>query len=106
VDALQVQLDAHGCGFVHVGDDSLVVVKVGDQMVSFALDCSSFDLTQHGDCTKEVHDALRGVLEQVDAVAANIWHALARERVAVIVGGAAVRMKHAGPSGMPLQQGQ
>lgn len=101
--ALQKQLDAHGAGFTHVGDDSWVVVQVGDMLVSFALDCSSFDWTQHGDCTLEVHGALRNTLERVDAVAANLWYALARERVVVLVGGAAVRMKHAGPSGMPLQ---
>lgn len=103
VAAMQQQLDAHGVAFVHVGDDSWVVVRAGSKLVSFALDCSSFDLTQHGDCTLEVHAALRNVLEKVDAVAANIWYALARERVVVLVGAAAVRMKHAGPSGMPLQ---
>lgn len=103
VAALDAQLADGGYAYVHVGDDSWVVVKAGGRVILFALDCSSFDLTQHGDCTKEVHGVIRDELERVDAVAANLWHALARERTVVLVGGAVVRMKHAGPSGMPLQ---
>lgn len=103
VDVMDQQLKLKGYAYVHVGDDSWVAVKVGEEIVLFALDCSSFDLTQHGDATLQVHTAIRDELEKVDAVAANLWFAMARERLVVLVGGAVVRMKHAGPSGMPLQ---
>lgn len=103
VDALDAQLASVGSAYVHVGDDSWVVVRAGGKLITFALDCSSFDLTQHGDATREIHASIRNELERVDAVAANLWHAVARERLVALVGGAVVRMKHAGPSGMPLQ---
>lgn len=103
VDAMQIQLDEHTKAYVHVGDDSWVAIVARGKIVFFALDCSSFDLTQHGRCTQEVHSVIRAELERVDAVAANLWHAVARERLVTLVGGAVVRMKHAGPSGMPLQ---
>lgn len=103
VAALDAQLADSDTAYVHVGDDSWVAIKKSGHIIMFALDCSSFDLTQHGACTKEVHGVIRDEMERVDAVAANLWHAVARERLVVLVGGAVVRMKHAGPSGMPLQ---
>lgn len=89
--------------YVHVGDDSWVVVRDGKDLVQFALDCSSFDLTQQGPVTKAVHMVLREQLANIDAPAADLWYEYARERIVVVAGSLVRRWKHAGPSGMPLQ---
>lgn len=102
VAALEEQL-ASGSAYVHVGDDSWVIIKRGEFMTMFALDCSNFDLTQHADATLEVHRAVRSQLRLIDAAAADLWYAYARERLVVTAGTLVRRWKHAGPSGMPLQ---
>lgn len=106
-DDLIVRLDEmlkmEGSAYVHVGDDSWVAVRVGSKIVMFALDCSNFDITQHGDVTLEVHRAIRDELAKVDRVSADTWYALARERIVVVAGTVTRRLRHAGPSGMPLQ---
>lgn len=103
VEALQRQLDEEGTAYVHVGDDSWVVVRDGDEYVMFALDCSNFDLTQHHDGTRAVHDRVRQELGLFDRKAADLWHAYARSRLIVVQGALTRVWKHAGPSGMPLQ---
>lgn len=103
VDALQWQLDERGFAYVHVGDDSWVVVLINDVLIMFALDCSSFDLTQHGDVTQAVHDVLRDELSLIDGTSAQLWHCFMRERLVVLALSVAVRLRHAGPSGAPLQ---
>lgn len=103
VAALQRQLDERGTAYVHVGDDSWVLIKRGEKLYMFALDCSNFDLTQHGEVTVEVHEALRDELKRVDPLAAGLWYGYARERLVVVTGTQVRRFKHAGPSGMPLQ---
>lgn len=103
VDALQQQLDEAGQAYVHVGDDSWVLAMRNGVLVQFALDCSSFDLTQHADVTEAVHEVLRRELATIDAPAADLWHTFARERLVVLVLSLVVRLRHAGPSGMPLQ---
>lgn len=106
-DHLVAELDARlardGYAYVHVGDDSWVVVRAGNRLVWFALDCSNFDLTQHADATLEVHRAVRDQLRLVDSPAADLWYAYARERLVVVAGTLVRRLKHGGPSGMPLQ---
>lgn len=103
VNVLDAQLRELGYGYVHVGDDSWVVVRVGSELVWFALDCSNFDLTQHATATQEVHRAIWRQLRYIDAAAADLWYEYARERVVVVAGALVRRFKHAGPSGMPLQ---
>lgn len=103
VDALQAQLDMHGFAYVHVGDDSWVVVQRGKKLAMFALDCSNFDLTQHDTVTKEVHVVIARELARIDKVASQVWFRYARSRVTVLVGSVVKRLRHAGPSGMPLQ---
>lgn len=103
VKALDAQLRKDGYAYVHVGDDSWVIIRRGGELIMFALDCSNFDLTQHGDVTREVHVAIRKQLERIDVKAARLWEAYARERLVVVVGAHVRRWKHAGPSGMPLQ---
>jgi len=104
VAALQRQLDEDLTrAYVHVGDDSWVILKQGAEMCMFALDCSNFDLTQHGAVTEAVHQEVRTELARVDKVAADLWYAYARERLVVTTGSIVRRWKHAGPSGMPLQ---
>jgi len=105
VGVLDLQLRARGRAYVHVGDDSWVVLrdeKLG-RVHMFALDCSNFDLTQHGSVTKAVHEAVHAELRCVDAISADLWLAYARERLVVVTGSLVRRFRHAGPSGMPLQ---
>lgn len=101
--ALESQLARREQAYVHVGDDSWVIVRRGPKVCMFALDCSNFDLTQHNTVTRAVHRAIRDELALVDRKAADLWHAYARERVVVLTGQLVRRFKHAGPSGMPLQ---
>lgn len=103
IDVMESQLRMTGDAYVHVGDDSFVACRDGEDMIMFALDCSNFDLTQHATVTLAVHEAVRDELMRVDRVAAELWFAYARERLVVTVGGLVRRFKHAGPSGMPLQ---
>jgi len=103
VEALDAQLKLRGEAYVHVGDDSWVVVKRRGVISMFALDCSNFDLTQHSTVTKAVHDAVRAQLRLVDPKSADLWYAFARERLVVVTGSLVRRFTHAGPSGMPLQ---
>lgn len=103
VDALDLRLQRDGYTYTHVGDDSWVVVRTARGLVMFALDCSNFDLTQHAEATREVHRAIAHQLESVDVLAARLWHSYMRSRVVVVAGAVAYRLKHAGPSGSPLQ---
>lgn len=100
---LEEQLRHYGWAYVHVGDDSWVIVRAEKDLVWFALDCSNFDLTQHADATSEVHEALWRQLRQVEAAAADLWKAYMRSRLVVVAGALVRRWRHAGPSGMPLQ---
>lgn len=108
VEALEEQLWDNERAFVHMGDDSWVCIIVhppgqSPKLVMFALDCSSFDLTQHSAVTEEVHKALRDRLLEIDPVAAGVWFAYARQRVVVTLASIAKVWRHAGPSGMPMQ---
>lgn len=103
VTVLDARLALRGRAYVHVGDDSWVTLKVGRNVVRFALDCTSFDLTQHGDATKEVHRAVWRQLRRIDAIAADLWYEYARGRQVVLMGTLVRYLRHAGPSGMPLQ---
>lgn len=102
------RLDDDGVTWLHLGDDSWVIFCLdmpdgSSQVIMFSVDCSSFDLTQHSAVTQQVHSALREELSKYDKAAADLWYAYARERVVVTAGSVALRWKHAGPSGMPLQ---
>jgi hypothetical protein len=103
VDQLDRQLMEVGTAYVHVGDDSWVVVRVGEDVVMFALDCSNFDLTQHADSTAHIHDVLHEQLALFDGAAAALWHAFMRKRMVVLTRTIVRHMRHAGPSGAPLQ---
>lgn len=103
VAEMDQRLSIRGRVYIHMGDDSWVVVRVGNRLVWFALDCSNFDLTQHNACTKEVHHAVHTQLQRIDVTAADLWLTYARERLVVVTGTLAYKWKHAGPSGMPMQ---
>lgn len=103
VSALEAQLLRDDEAFVHVGDDSWVIKRVGGKLVMFALDCSNFDLTQHADCTLAIHRVMRDELARIDEPSADLWYAYARSRLVVVTGTLARYFKHGGPSGMPLQ---
>jgi len=103
VRVLEGQLVQKGRAFVHVGDDSWIVVRHRDKLVLFSLDCSNFDLTQHSATTLAVHRVLAEELRRFGQVGADLWYALVRERLVVTVATLVRRWKHGGPSGMPLQ---
>jgi hypothetical protein len=97
-------LSYEGKAYLHVGDDSWVVVRLpGERLMSFALDCSSFDLTQHSDTTLEIHKALRRQLALIDGIAADLWYECARKRLVVMTSTLVREWTHAGPSGLVLQ---
>jgi hypothetical protein len=106
-DALVTQMDWQlrqtGFARLHCGDDTWLAARTSTGVVLFSLDCTAFDLTQHGDVTKPIHDALFRVLKKVDVVSACVWYKMARERRTVLTGSIVGLMKHGGPSGMPLQ---
>lgn len=90
-------------GLLHCGDDSWIIHFRGDKVTMFALDCSSFDLTQHARVTVNVHRVFYQGLAGFDEMAAGLWFALMRERRVVVAGNVAYTWYHAGPSGMLLQ---
>lgn len=103
VAELERRVEAHGFAYVHVGDDSLVVVQVKGAYVLFSLDASNFDLTQHAATTKAVHEVLRDELMLINPVSAQLWYALARERLVVTFNAITLRWKHGGASGLAMQ---
>lgn len=103
VRALDIQLEEHGVGYAHVGDDSWVALRSGPDLVMCALDCEAFDLTQNSAVTAEIHRQFRNMLAAIDPVAAGVWMAFARRRLLVVEQTVVVEMEHGGPSGMPMQ---
>lgn len=103
VSELERRVEAHGYAYVHVGDDSLVVVQVKGAYVLFSLDASNFDLTQHGATTKAVHEVLRDELMLINPISAQLWYALARERLVVTFNAVTLKWKHGGASGLAMQ---
>lgn len=103
VEKLDQFLEKEGRAYVHMGDDSWVVLRHGDFLVAFALDCSNFDITQHRDATAAVHLELRRQLRLIEPKAADLWYEYARSRQVVVARTLVRNFKHAGPSGMPLQ---
>lgn len=103
VMSLEEQLRQQGAGHARMGDDSMVVFLWGDYLLLFALDCSSFDLTQHRDLTRYVHFFLRVLVALVSAPAAALLHALMRQRQVVVALNMVRTFFHGGPSGLPLQ---
>lgn len=104
VDRLDEQLRGESRkAYVHVGDDSLCLVWTPAGIVELDLDCSSFDLTQHGDVTLEVHEVIRRQLARFNEVSADLWFNLMRERLVVTFQSVVRKWKHGGASGMPLQ---
>lgn len=108
VDRLQEQLDQDGFAYVHCGDDSFIVMRCKDGagrdvLVMFALDCSSFDLTQAGEVVAAIHDAIAARLERIDPISAALWRAYMRSRIVVTASTLVRRWNDGGPSGMPLQ---
>jgi len=103
VAALQEQLDDKGYAYVHLGDDTWIALSTPYGVLMLSLDCSNFDLTQHGTVTKEVHAAIADELALIDPTSAAVWYAFARERIVVVMRTLTRRFRHAGPSGMPLQ---
>jgi len=95
VQALEKQLVEHDYAYVHMGDDSWVALRYGDEIVMFALDCTSFDLTQHSTVSAQVHRVIRDELARIDPISAGVWYAYARERVVVVNTTLGRRFKHA-----------
>lgn len=102
-DAFERQLREAKRAYTHMGDDTKIAVATPAGVVLFSLDCSNFDITQHAETTAEIHAQIRDELSVVDPVAAQVWHAMARERLVVTYTNVVMKWKHGGPSGMPLQ---
>jgi len=103
VAKLEKILDRDDAAHVRMGDDSWVIVRVGNRILMFALDGSNFDLTQNGQLTLEVHKQVRRTVSLIDAVAAQLQYAYFRQRLITLVGRMVRTFKHGGLSGMSLQ---
>jgi len=89
--------------YTHCGDDSWVVLRVGESIVMMSLDCTMYDLSQRGDIMAPVDRKIHEQLSRIKETAAHVWYALIRERRVVLSGTSVYQMKDGGPSGMPLQ---
>lgn len=104
VRKLDRNLEEKGYAWLTCGDDTWAVLARPDgTLLMFSVDLSHFDLTQHSLVTEPIHEHLRSELSRVDKVAADLWHAAMRERIVTVSGSVVIKMKHGGPSGMPLQ---
>lgn len=109
VAALQTQLDNNGYAVTTMGDDSWVIIRWTDpetgetHILMFALDGSSFDLTQHRNVMRPIHEVVRRELSSIDKAAADLWYSYARERLVVVALMDTRKVPHGGPSGFPLQ---
>lgn len=108
VAALESQLKTKrrgaGMAYVHCGDDTWIVYVTFDgRTLWFALDCSSFDLTQHDIITKPLHQSIHRELVRIDKPAGDLWYSYMRERQVVVALTVNVKTKHWGTSGAPLQ---
>lgn len=104
ITIMQKQLENEGVGYVHVGDDSFLALRLSNgELLLTDLDCSSFDLTQNAAVTLAVHEAFRDDLAQIDPIAAGCWMAFMRRRLIAIEQTLVTFLDHAGPSGAALQ---
>jgi len=108
VDWLDFQVVTDDIGWSHCGDDTFMVRHWQNSdgqhcYAMFSLDCTAFDLTQHGDVTRHIHEAFADQLRAIDALAAEIWLSMMRMREITLSGALPVRTKHWGASGMPMQ---
>lgn len=103
VDALERQLHDNDEAHVRMGDDSWVIILIGEHLLMFALDGSNFDLTQHAAMTQNVHKQVRQTVALWDAIAAQLQHTYFRQRLVVTLGTLVRTFFHGGVSGM---QGQ
>lgn len=100
---LKFDPNRNSVAYVHVGDDSWVIVRDRGGFVQFALDCSNFDLSQRSEVKEPVIDGLAQQLMTIDPVSAQVWQELMKRRLTLVTGTLVYEWKHAGPSGMPLQ---
>jgi len=101
---MDTNLETRGYHYLHVGDDTLLVVRLPNGvLLVFALDCGSYDLTQHADTTFWTHELIRRQLALIDGAAAELWYCFMRSRLVVVAGTNVRIQKHGGPSGGPLQ---
>lgn len=107
VQRMERRLDQVRWAEVHMGDDSWMALEYElegvTHLVMFALDCSSFDLTQHADLTAEVHKELLRINSRVGPIAAQLLYAFQRRRLVAVAHTLVKSMRHAGPSGLPMQ---
>lgn len=103
VAAMQAQLDRDGFAYAHCGDDTWIALQRGSLVTMFALDCSSFDLTQDEATSLPVHRIIARNLRMVDAPAADLWLGYMRARLVVVALATTGIMTRGGPSGAALQ---
>lgn len=103
VNALERQLYDGDEAHVRMGDDSWVIILIGNHLLMFALDGSNFDLTLHRVLTEAVHKRIKLTVALYDEIAAQLQYCYFRQRQ-VVTGGTLVRTwRHGGVSGMQTQ---
>jgi len=103
VDALQHQLEHRGFGFVTNGDDSWIAARWKRGVMMFALDCTSFDLTQCPEVTRALRYQMYVRLYHADRIAAALWYWYTEKRLTVLAHTLVYMITKGGPSGIPLQ---
>lgn len=100
----EAALQDRRCAYFTCGDDTFFAYRDKALCIHlFALDCTAFDLTQHGDISGPIHERIRDQLALIDVPAADLWFAYMRKRQVVVALTCVVRTRHWGTSGMPLQ---
>jgi hypothetical protein len=94
--------------YAHHADDTFFAVRVRYEsgrlrFLVFSLDCTAFDLTQRSEMSIEAKNLIGRNLAEIDRMPGDLWLALMRSRLTVVVGTFVRQMEHGGPSGMMLQ---
>jgi len=124
LNCLDVQLRDDRCGWVHCGDDTILVFRtVGFESVHVSApdgsptlvdmpyfryyclttDFSSFDLTQDLTVLAENVNVTAEAMSHINPKDAALWKAIINERKVLLVDGGVVDMKNGGASGVNLQ---
>lgn len=103
VEALDEQMMGEAVGYVHCGDDSLVVVERPGGLEILSVDMSNFDLTQHAAVRRGPIGALTERLQVIAPTGAAAFAYMAAGRLEAVNGACVIYTEHGGASGGVLQ---
>lgn len=112
VRSLDFQLWKRGYGYLHVGDDTVVVIlarrytatgEYYSQLIVFGTDQTSFDLTQDAEVCDEVDEELAAKMAEIDANSAGLWREIRKQRLTLVNQSGVALIRGTGTSGIVLQ---